>query len=240
VVAAPPSFEPLARQDEGGKMRALLLVIAIFVPQLVLASESSVVIAVGYASSVPPVRVQTRADYLAVPVSVQSDTKDPLKRIDQIENALRSLADRVKQQGDLAIRPGSVSLSPRDTAKSFISYEPSPAPPVQLYLLASLKPETSVFALTKRIHQLVVANPAPDGVRLVVGNTTLGVNDPEKFRPQLLGLIAKSVADTRKILGANGSTELDGLENPIAVMVVNETDVMLFINFRVKIQMRPT
>jgi len=228
VVGAPPSFEPLARQDEGGKMRALLLVIAIFVPQLVLASESSVVIAVGYASSVPPVRVQTRADYLAVPVSVQSDTKDPLKRIDQIENALRCLADRVKQQGDLAIRPGSVSLSPRDTTKSFISYEPSPAPPVQLYLLASLKPETSVFALTKRIHQLVV------------GNTTLGVNDPEKFRPQLLGLIAKSVADTRKILGANGSTELDGLENPIAVMVVNETDVMLFINFRVKIQMRPT
>ena len=39
---------------------------------------------------------------------------------------------------------------------------------------------------------------------------------------------------------ANGPTELDGLENPIAVMVVNETDVMLFINFRAKIQMRPT
>jgi|SRR5262245_4120617 len=221
-------------------MRALLLVMAVFVPRLVLASESAVVIAVGHTSNVPSVKVQTRADYLAVPVSVQSDTKDPLKRIDQIENALRSLADRVKQQPDFAIRPGSVSLSPRDAAKSFSSYESSPGPPVQLYLLASLKPETSVFALTKRIHQLVVANPAPDGVRLVVGNTTLGMNDPEKFRPQLLGLIAKYVADARKILGANGPTELDGLENPVTVMAVNETDVVLFISFRAKIQMRPT
>jgi hypothetical protein len=220
--------------------RALLLAMAIFVPQLGLASESAVVIAVGYTPNTPAVKIQTRADYLAVPVTVQSDTKDPLKRIDQIENALRSLADRVKQQADLSIRPGSVSLSPRDAAKSFSSYEPSSGSPVQLYLLASLKPESSVFALTKRIHQLVIANPAPDGTRLVVGNTTLGMNDPEKFRPQLLGLIAKSVADARKILGASGPTELDGLENPVMVVAVNETDVMLFINFRVKIQMRPT
>jgi hypothetical protein len=221
-------------------MRVLLFVVAIFIPQLALAGESSVVIATGYTSSGPSVKVQMRADYLAVPVSIQSDSKDPLKRIDQIENAFRSLADRVKQHSDLAMRPGVVSLSPRDATKSFSSSEPYPSSSAQLYLLAPLKPETSVFALTKRIHQLVTANPAPDGVRLIVGNTTLGMNDPEKFRPQLLGLIARFVADARKILGTTGPTELDGLENPVTVMQLNETDVVLFIGFRVKIQMRAT
>jgi hypothetical protein len=220
-------------------MRFLLFAVAIFIPQLVLASESSVVIAGGYTSNVPAVKIQMRADYLAVVVSVQSDTKDPLKRIDQIENALRSLADRVKQHSDLAMRPGIVSLSPREATKSFSSrYDPSSS--AQLYLLASRKPETTVFTLTKRIHQVVTGNPAPDGVRLVVGKTTLGLNDPERFRTQLLTLIAKSVADARKILGANGPTELDGLENPVTVLQLNETDVMLFISFRVKIQMRAT
>jgi hypothetical protein len=214
-------------------MRFLLFAVAIFIPQLVLASESSVVIAGGYTSNVPSVKIQMRADYLAVPVSVQSDTKDPLKRIDQIENALRSLADRVKPHSDLAMRPGIVSLSPREATKSFSStYDPSSS--AHLYLLASLKPEASVFTLTKRIHQLVTANPAPDGVRLVIGNTALGMNDPERFRMQLLTLIAKSVADARKILGASGPTEMEGLENPVTVMQLNETDVMLFISFRVK------
>jgi hypothetical protein len=61
-------------------MRFLLFAAALFIPQLVLASESSVMIAAGYTSNVPSVKVQMRADYLAVPVSVQSDTKDPLKR----------------------------------------------------------------------------------------------------------------------------------------------------------------
>src|SRR5262249_46131965 len=115
-----------------------------------------------------------------------------------------------------------------------------PGPPAQLYVLAALKPETSVFALTKRIHQLLTANPAPDGVKVLAGNTTLGMNDPERFRPQLLGLIAKAVADARKLLGASGPTELEGLENPVIVMQINETEVILFVNFRLKIHLRAT
>jgi len=65
----------------------------------------------------------------------------------------------------------------------------------------------------------------------------LGMDDPEKFRPQLLGLISKSVNEARKLLGANGLAEIDGLENSVAVTQVNESEVIVFINYRAKTQL---
>ena len=218
-------------------MRSLVLTALILLPGLAFAGESQVVIAVGYMPTVPPVRIQARADYVAVPITIQSDAKDALKRIDQVEQALRTISDRSKQHSDFAIRSGVVSLSPRDAPKSFGSSYEAPGSSVHLYVLAMLKPEATVFALTKRIHQMLAA-PLPETVRLIVGTTTLGMNEPERFRPQLLGMIAKSVTDARKVLGGNGLVEVDGLENPVGVMQLNESEVLLFVNHHVRIQIR--
>jgi len=184
--------------------------------------------------------MQLRADFVAVPITIQHEAKDPLKRFDQIENALRAISDRVKQQGDLSVRFGIVSLSPREPGKGYSSsYDASGGSAAQLYVLGALKPEATVFSLAKRIHQVVTAVPVADGTRVHLGNTALGVEDPERFRPQLLGLISKSVAETRKLLGASGPIDLEGLESPVAVMQVNESDVVVFINYRAKIQLKP-
>jgi hypothetical protein len=164
-----------------------VLAVAVLVPLSVFASDSSsIVVAIGYTPSAPSVRIQTRADFLAVPITIQSDAKDPMKRIDHIESALRAVSDRVRQHTDLAMKPGVVSLSPREGSKSFSSsfssYE-APSSSAQLYVLAALKPETTVFALTKKIYQVVTPVAAPDGAKVVIGNTTLGMSDPERFRP---------------------------------------------------------
>jgi len=219
-------------------MRALLVAVAIVLPQTVLAGGPSVVIAVGYSPNVPAVKMQLRADCVAIPITIQSDAKDPLKRIDQIENALRAISDRVKQHPDLAIRFGVVSLSPREQSKSFSSYESYGGSAAQLYVLAPLRPDTTVFGLAKRIHQVVTTVPVTNGTKVILGNTTLGMDDPERFRPQLLGLISKSAAEAKKSLGTDGPAEIEGLENPVAVMQVNESEVVLFINYRAKIQLK--
>jgi hypothetical protein len=222
----------------GRRMGAVLLAAAILLPLPAAAGGPSVSIAVSYHPNVPSARLQLRADYVAVPVTIQSDSKDPLKRIDQIENALRAISDRIKQHADLAIRHGAVSLSPREQSKSFSSYESSGGSAAQLYVLGALKPDATVFALAKRIHQVVTTVPVPDGTKVTLGNTSLGMEDPEKFRPQLLGLISKSAADARKLLGASGPVDIEGLENSVAVMQLNETEVLVFINYRARIQMK--
>jgi len=216
--------------------RAALLVVTLVVAQPAMAIGSSVVIAAGYNPNLPAVRIQTRADYVAVPINVHSDAKDAVKRFDQIETALREISSRVKPHADLSVRPGVVSLSSQETSKSFSSYA-SGSSSAQFYVLGALKPDATVFTVAKRIHQVVASAPLTDGTRIALGNTMLGMDDPEKFRAQLLGLISKSAAEAKKLLGASGPAEIDGLENSVAVAQLNDSEVVVFINYRAKIHL---
>ena len=217
-------------------MRLALMAVVLALSQFAHAGSSSVVIAVGYNPHAPTVRLQLPADYVAVPITIQNDSKDPIKRADEIEKALRSITEKLKQHPDLSVKPGIVSLSPREQSalKSYSGYDGGSS--AQLYVLGSLKPDTSVFSVTKRIYQVVSAIPLSDGTKATLGNTALGLNEPEKYRNQLLKLISKSIGETKKSLGIAGSAELDGLENPVAVMQLNEREVVLFINYSFKIQ----
>src|SRR6185436_11215733 len=149
----------IAFKREDG-MRKVLLVALLSLAPIAHAGGQSVVIAVGYNPSAPTAHVQISADFVAIQINVQSDARDPLKRTDEIEKALRVVAERVKQDATLSIRPGVVSLSPTDQSKvsSFSSgYDAGSS--AQLYVLGALKPDTSVFAVTKRIYQTITAIP---------------------------------------------------------------------------------
>ena len=217
-------------------MRLALFAIVLALSQFAYAGSSSVVIAVGYNPHAPTVRLQLPADYVAVPITIQNDSKDPIKRADEIEKTYRSITEKLKQYPDLAVKPGIVSLSPREQSalKSYSGYDGGSS--AQLYVLGVLKQETNVFAVTKRIYQAVNGISLSDGTKVTLGNTALGLNEPEKYRSQLLKLISKSIGETKKFLGVAGSVELEGLENPVAVMQLNEREVVLFINYNFKIQ----
>jgi hypothetical protein len=181
--------------------------------------------------------MQVPADYLAVRLNIQNDSKDPIKRADEIENAFRVITEKLKQNPGLAVKPSVVSLAPREQSKSFISsYNSDEGSSAQLYVLASLKPQTNVFEAAKRIYQVITAIPLNEGTKVTLGNTVLGLDDPEKNRAKLLGLISKSVTDTKKYLGLGGTVEIEGLESPVTVMQLNEKEVLLFINYRLRIQ----
>lgn len=221
-------------------MRKLMLVASLVFSQHVYAGSSSVVIAVGYSPYTPTVRVQIAADYVAIPINIQNDSKDPLKRSDEIEKALSLVTERVKQHPELAVRQGVVSLSATEQSslKSYSGYDSGSS--AQLYVLGTLKPEANVFAVTKRIYQAISTVQLTDGTKVTYGKTALGLNDPEKYRNQILGLLSKSINETKKSLGLAGSVEVSGLENPVAVMQINESEVVLFINYRLRIETKAT
>ena len=202
------------------------------------AGTSGVVLAFGYTPSAPTARMQVPADFVAMPLHIHSDAKDPVKRADDIEKAVRALTDKLQQQPDVAIKSGVVSLSPREQSalKAFSSYESSGGSSAQLYVLGALKSDANVFAMTKRLYQAVNGIPLADGTKLTLGNTTLGLHDPERYRADILKLIAKSIEDTKKTTGFSGSVDIDGLENSVSVMQLNESEVALFINYRLKMQ----
>src|SRR6185503_2843822 len=193
----------------------------------------SVFIAIGYSPQQPAVRMKVQADYVAIPLNIQNDSRDPVKRADEIEKALRALGEKLAPHADLRILPGVVSLSPRELSK--LSSD-SHAGSAQLYVLGSLKQDATVFAVTKRIYQLVSAMPLAEGTRIAFGNTALGLEEPENYRARVLGLIAQSVAEAKKSLGPASLVELEGLESPVSVMQLNDREVLLFINYRLRVQ----
>jgi hypothetical protein len=203
--------------------------------QVAYAGGPSITIAVGYAGQPPAAKMQVLADYVAVPINIQNDSKDPLKRGDEMEKAYLAITDKLAPHQDLKIMPGVISLSPREQGK-FSSAESYRGSSAQLYVLGSLKQDTNVFAVTKRIYQIVSAIPVADGTKVTLGNTSLGLDEPEKYRNQLLGLVSRSVADAKKSLGSTGFIELEGLENPVTVMQWNDREVLLFISYRFRLQ----
>lgn len=106
-------------------------------------------------------------------------------------------------------------------------------------MLGGLKPGATVFAVTKKIYLAARSITVSDNTKIVLGDTVLGLYDPEKFRGQLLASISKAIAETKKSLGMKGAIEVEGLENPVSVIQVNEKDTAVFIRYRFKIQTRP-
>lgn len=198
-------------------------------------SNSAVIIAVGYNTQIPAARMQVPADYVAVPITIENDAKDPIKRNDEIEKTLRAVTEKLETQG-LKIQPGVISLVPQEAEPSSFSYSESTRGSAQLYVLGALKQETTLFAVTKRIYQAVATIPLTNGTKIILGDTALGLDEPEKYRNQLFGLIAKSVVEAKKSLGAVAFVELEGLENPVTVMQLNDREVLLLINYRLRVQ----
>jgi hypothetical protein len=202
------------------------------------ASGPAAVIASGYEHNAPEVRLQITADYVAIPVTIHSDAKDPVKRMDQLEQALRALSGAIRQYPELSIRQDVLSLSPYpgSMGKKFGSFGGgSDESSAQVYILGALKPDVTEIAMARRIYQ-AVSGIAPGDTHITLGNATLAVNDPEQYRARLLSAIAISVAETRKALGLPVTLELDALEKPVSVMQINEREVVLFIDYRLHAQ----
>jgi hypothetical protein len=224
--------------NDGGEMKRILA--AVFLATLAplsCAGEPPVAIAVPYEPAVPAVRLQMPADFVALPVNMQCNLKDPVKRVERMEEAMRTLTAALAKTTDLEARLGVISLAETRTSYSFMSREEnSDVSTARLYVLAPLKPGGNLLSATRHIYRTMQTIEFGGDIQVDLGETVLAMSDPEKYRPQLLSAIPKSIAEARKALGAPLSYALDGVQNPVSVMQLNERDVLLFINYRLSVQ----
>lgn len=175
------------------------------------------------------------ADFVAIPVSIGSEQKEPAQRFDDIRAAKRLIQETAKQNKRITIKDGPLSLSARPSSKmsfisSYSSFEQTSA--ANLTIMIPLDPQApDVFAAAGEITRFVSGIKFGEKTQCNLGQVQMAVTDPEQYRASLLQLIAQDIRKTKELMASKGTIAVEGMQSPVIVRQMDETKVELFLNY---------
>lgn len=220
------------------RMLATLSVLMISAP--VWAGGSSLLVIAFSDRQLVSTVLRQQADYVAMPISISSDQRDPIQRFAEIRDARRLIQKKAEGKSDIVIHSGAVSLTARPLSKfSYLSSDSGGSSEADLHILVPFKGKNSdVFSCASMIHTFLNDITMPGKANIQLGSIQLASDNPEQYRPVLLQMISEDVAKTEERLKADGTVQLSGLEGPVLVRQSDDTNVELFINYRLSIEMK--
>lgn len=187
----------------------------------------------------PPVsvKIELAAEYVAISVSITSSEKDALRNLENIQGVTSKLLDAVRKTQNIKFRQGTVSLSVNQgTEGGYSSFgSGNGASNSNLFLVSSLAKDRDIYQVTREIIAVVQSLPKNDQTRVTFGVTSLGIDDPERYRERLLPMIQKETEHVRSALGKPKSFEISGLENAVSVVQQDDKSVSIFIPYKLKV-----
>jgi hypothetical protein len=190
------------------------------------------------------------ADYVCAIVEITSTGKkstDLAAQINDVRRTTRLIAQAVEKTPSLSMHDGPVRFSANEqnlfagspatistvasNVASFVSGD-SPTIVTQtlriLYKLAVGQEDT--LDATLALHTLVNGIQPPSGTKVRINAIALAVNAPERQREQLLRLVRNGAEAMGKTFSTSRLT-IAGLENPVLVRQVSDTQVELYIDY---------
>jgi len=198
------------------------------------AGFSGIVIAYGTGNTPVNSSIDVDAEYVAMPVTLSSDAKYPSERAKLISRLQSAISGATATNANIEFQQGLISLSPSEKSSFSISKSYGRSSGSSFYLLAKLGSGKGIYAATQEIYSFIGRIKKPEDTSLKLGNTTLAVSSPNKYRKQLLTLIREEITNTKAALGANYKVTISGLENPVIVNQKSDKQVTLFIDYRVE------
>jgi hypothetical protein len=185
------------------------------------------------------VSMEKNADFVSMPISIQSNQREPAARFAEIRQAQDLLLAKAKEQSDIVIHKGAISLSPQPASRmsSISPYSYTPPSTAQLYILARMDGNIDAYASAARIRRFVDSITMPGRSEYSLGQIQLTIANPEQYRQKLLEMILEDVSLVQKTMRALGSVSITGLENPVLVRQVDDQRVELFINYSMTIEL---
>jgi hypothetical protein len=184
-----------------------------------------------------------QADYVAMPVTISSDHRDPVRRLADMAAAKRLIQKKAEENPDIIVNTGQVRLSREPTPKTGTRMETSkPVSAVPLNILVPLKgKERDLFACATMLCQFIRSIAMPGSTRVRTGVIRLAVDNPEQYRPVLLKMIADACAKAKEPLNEKAKkekaeSEIRGLVGPVLVRQADDDNVDLFIDFQLQVE----
>jgi hypothetical protein len=234
---------------DGMSMRREIVLAAIFVALMGSVSRAGDVVCptsliVFAYSDRPSVSVSLRkaADFVAMPISIRCDHKEPSKRFEIIAQAKAAIMKAAEGKKNIRVHSGPVALSARPTGKLDI---PSSSggyggtSQAQVHVLVALADTgKDVFHCAAEISEFIEGVHLPEKAWMEYGQIHLAVDNPEQYREALLKAISAETTKSKAVLGSSGQVVLSGLESPVHVRQADESHVDLFLGYSVSLTVR--
>lgn len=224
-------------------MKTLLLVLLAALPALAHASTSGFISGSGPArvhvaparAGETPVALSVPADYLALEIRIESDEADWGLKLAGIEEARRLLLAAAQREKFQVRIDRALVFHPRGQKYSFAISGGGPAQHdaySDILLLCPIDEQTDLVPLVQRMRSLVSDLKPGKKTGVNPGNLFLALDQPERHRAALLGLIRTHVETTARALYDAPAYTLTGLDEPLRLRQSGERHIDVYLPFR--------
>jgi hypothetical protein len=214
------------------KFPRLLLFVVSAVPAFAGLNSAVIVLPTDGGRSAPAVCLVQPADYLCAILTLRTTAKDPDRQSTAMRESLQRITAAIEKSPRFQLHQGAVRFA--GTNSSLYSSKTGTGPAslqTSLRVLHPLQGTTDVFEEMRLLRRFIGTLSPADDTELSVVAITLAVAEPEQYRARLLALIADQSRAIQQNFGAR-TIIIDGLQNPVVVRQVDDSNVELFLDYQ--------
>jgi acetylornithine deacetylase/succinyl-diaminopimelate desuccinylase-like protein len=190
----------------------------------------------------PAIGLKRIADFAVQYVTIVGDTRDEKTRRDEIFGMVRGAIELAARRGDIELASGTLIVEPLtlanyrnlelgDEDEDDDDYRPD-TDRISFLVKTRLAAGMDSKAALDRIAAFVKAVPAVGRAEMKTdGELTLSVVGPDKYRGQIVDLVAADARATAVRLGPDYSVTANGLDRPVEWTRASLTEVYLYVPY---------
>ncbi len=174
------------------------------------------------------------AEYVTAELTIISDASDPIDRYKLIESAKKHLEQIADSKDYVSITLLPVKLSTiRNKFVSKLGFDTF----LKYRILISLAHFKNDFLdATIELRKIVDSLPEIENTDYKLSSAELAIENPEKYRQEILDLVVEDVQKLKESFGDSTNFEIDGLENPVKAIQLDDIKIALFIGYELKLK----
>lgn len=191
--------------------------------------------------SQPVIGLRRAADFAILQVTIAGDTRDRDARRNEILAMVRSAIDLAPKHG-VELATGDTVVEPLTLGNyrnlGFVGDNRPDTDRVGFRVKVKLGAGVDGASARERIQRFLKAIPAVGRaeVRGGDGDLTLSIVGPDKFRGEILDIVAADAKAVSARLGPDYGVELKGLDRPVEWSQVGLTDVFLYVPYNMVVR----
>ena len=212
--------------------RLAALLLATSLPAFAGLNSAVIVLPAENARPAPAVNLVQPADYLCAVVTLRTTAKDADRQSAAMRESLQRITAAIEKSPRFQLHQGAARFA--GGGSSLYSSKAGSGPAslqTSLRLLAPLQGNTDVFETMRQLRRFIAGLVPADDTELNVLSISLAVTEPEQYRARLLALIADQARSIQQNF-ATRSIIIDGLQNPVVVRQLDDSNVELFVEYQ--------